>query len=62
MKTAFRVKWTAAFVSAGTAGAQTTTKTVRARDLGVPFDGTPGRFNAITDVPGVLVGHSDVRP
>jgi len=28
----------------------------RARDLGVPFDGTPGRFNAITDVPGVEVG------
>jgi L-aminopeptidase/D-esterase-like protein len=30
----------------------------RARDLGVPFDGTPGTFNAITDVPGVLVGHT----
>ena len=30
----------------------------RARDLGVPFDGTPGSFNAITDVPGVLVGHT----
>jgi len=28
----------------------------RARDLGVPFDGTPGQFNAITDVPGVEVG------
>lgn len=28
----------------------------RARDLGVPFDGTPGPFNAITDVPGVEVG------
>jgi len=25
----------------------------RARDLGVPFDGTPGRFNAITDVAGI---------
>ena len=30
----------------------------RARDLGIPFDGTPGTFNAITDVPGVLVGHT----
>jgi D-aminopeptidase len=30
----------------------------RARDLGVPFDGTPGRFNAITDVEGVEVGHT----
>ena len=30
----------------------------RARDLGVPFDGTPGALNAISDVPGVLVGHT----
>src|SRR6202795_691079 len=30
----------------------------RARDLGVPFDGTPGPFNAITDVSGVTVGHT----
>jgi D-aminopeptidase len=30
----------------------------RARELGVPFDGAPGRYNAITDVPGVLVGHT----
>jgi D-aminopeptidase len=30
---------------------------LRARDLGVPFDGTPGRFNAITDVAGVEVGY-----
>ncbi|MBV9010337.1 MAG: P1 family peptidase [Verrucomicrobia bacterium] len=29
---------------------------VRARDLGVPFEGTPGKLNAITDVPGVEVG------
>ena len=29
---------------------------VRARDLGIPFPGQPGRFNAITDVPGVKVG------
>lgn len=28
----------------------------RARDLGVPFEGTPGVRNAITDVPGVEVG------
>jgi L-aminopeptidase/D-esterase-like protein len=32
--------------------------TARARDLGVPFDGTPGPLNAITDVPGVEVGHA----
>ena len=30
----------------------------RARDLGVPFDGVPGPFNAITDVAGVEVGHT----
>jgi D-aminopeptidase len=30
----------------------------RARDLGVPFDGAAGRFNAITDVAGVEVGHT----
>ena len=28
----------------------------RARDLGLPFPGTPGPFNAITEVPGVAVG------
>ena len=30
----------------------------RARDLGVPFDGTPGALDAITDVKGVEVGHT----
>jgi len=30
---------------------------LRARDLGIPFDGVPGPFNAITDVAGVEVGH-----
>ncbi len=30
----------------------------RARDLGVPFDGTPGPLNAITDVAGVTAGHT----
>jgi D-aminopeptidase len=30
----------------------------RTRDLGVPFDGTPGPLNAITDVKGVEVGHT----
>src|SRR5438445_184649 len=33
-------------------------KIVRARDLGIPFEGTPGKFNAITDVPGVEVGYT----
>jgi L-aminopeptidase/D-esterase-like protein len=30
----------------------------RARDLGVPFEGTPGPLDAITDVRGVEVGHT----
>lgn len=34
------------------------TEKPRARDLGVPFDGTPGFLNAITDVAGVTVGHT----
>ncbi len=33
-------------------------KTIRARDLGIPFDGITGRLNAITDVAGVEVGHT----
>jgi len=33
-------------------------KIERARDLGIPFDGTPGKFNAISDVPGVEVGYA----
>ncbi len=32
----------------------------RARDLGIPFDGTPGKWNAITDVPGVEVGYATI--
>lgn len=32
----------------------------RARDLHIPFNGEPGLLNAITDVPGVEVGHSTI--
>ena len=32
----------------------------RARDIGIPFDGTTGKFNAITDVNGVEVGYSTI--
>lgn len=31
---------------------------IRARDLGIPLDGRPGYYNAITDVPGVTVGYT----
>ena len=30
----------------------------RARDLGIPFDGIPGTYNAISDIEGVMVGYS----
>jgi D-aminopeptidase len=36
-------------------------QTKRARDYGVPFDGKTGKNNAITDVEGVLVGHSTIK-
>ena len=32
----------------------------RARDLGIPLEGEPGRLNAITDVAGVTVGHATI--
>ena len=32
----------------------------RARDIGIPFRGIPGKFNAITDVKGVEVGYSTI--
>ena len=34
----------------------TATAPLRTRDLGLPFPGTPGPWNAITDVPGIAVG------
>jgi D-aminopeptidase len=43
-------------LAAGTAGEPS--RKPRARDLGVPFDGTPGPLDAITDVAGVTVGHT----
>jgi D-aminopeptidase len=50
---------TASLIAQGALLAQTTSAPIepRARDLGVPFDGTPGPFNAITDVAGVEVGY-----
>ena len=42
---------------AASLSAQTPQAKPRARDLGIPFDGTTGRWNAITDVAGVEVGH-----
>ena len=39
-------------------GASAQDKASRARDLGIPLEGNPGTLNAITDVPGVAVGHT----
>ena len=35
-------------------------KKMRARDLGIPFEGETGRHNAITDVEGITVGYSTI--
>ena len=35
-------------------------KKIRARDLGIPFEGTTGTANAITDVRGVAVGYETI--
>ena len=51
---------TFALMAAMTTGAQQSqqqSQKPRARALGVPFNGTPGPYNAITDVAGVEVGH-----
>jgi L-aminopeptidase/D-esterase-like protein len=48
----------ASIASAAGSGPDAAKSRPRARDLGVPFDGTPGPLNAITDVDGVLVGHT----
>ena len=40
------------------AAADVATGVMRARDLGVPFEGVPGELNAITDVCGIEVGHT----
>ena len=32
----------------------------KARDLGIPFEGNTGKYNAITDVPGVEVGYKTI--
>src|SRR6202022_1752623 len=47
----------ASFIASANAQDKPTAKP-RARALGVPFDGTPGPFNAITDISGITVGHT----
>jgi D-aminopeptidase len=44
----------------GVSVAQSVPAKARARELGIPFGGQPGALDAITDVPGVEVGHSTI--
>ena len=48
------------FAFAMVAGVAVAEDAPRARDIGVPFSGTPGPLNAITDVAGVTVGHETI--
>ena len=32
-------------------------KKIRARDIGIPLDGITGKYNSITDIDGIEVGH-----
>lgn len=45
-------------MTASTPAAAAVASRTRARQLGVPFAGTPGPYNAITDIPGVEVGYT----
>ena len=60
MRRALVAAWTVASIAAVLSGgfhvSVSAQSKPRARDLGVPFDGTPGALNAITDVAGVEVG------
>jgi len=49
-----------AILLVGASGVAAEAHKPRARDLGIPFDGTPGKWNSITDVPGVEVGYSTI--
>jgi L-aminopeptidase/D-esterase-like protein len=46
------------FLQVSLANAYVASPVKRARDLGVPFEGTTGELNAITDVPGLEVGQT----
>ncbi|MFW2177366.1 MULTISPECIES: P1 family peptidase [unclassified Moraxella] len=58
----FQLKTISKFISVFIAGvlfcSQSYAEQPRARDLGIPLDGKTGKFNAITDVQGVEVGHT----
>ncbi len=52
------MRWNALALCLAVVAPTTMAAEPRARDLGIPFAfGAPGKWNAITDVPGVAVGH-----
>jgi len=58
LRGAIKAGYVACALLALSANAQQSVQAGRARDLGIPFEGTPGKLNAITDVPGVEVGQT----
>jgi D-aminopeptidase len=57
MKTSFLVLAGSLLFSAAVSGQTPNPAKPRARELDIPFEGVTGKYNAITDVPGVLVGY-----
>jgi len=49
--------WAVVMLALAPAPAAAQAGSERARDIGIPLEGTAGRLDAITDVPGVTVGH-----
>lgn len=60
LKSPCRAFWVALLFTAIAFQALLAQSKPRARDLGIPFEGTPGPFNAITDVKGVEVGYATI--
>lgn len=54
------IKFALIFTTFSFISAATFSQKPRARDIGIPFNGTPGKYNAITDVAGVEVGYSTI--
>jgi D-aminopeptidase len=60
MRSLFKAALAALLLSSHIAGSAYAQSEPRARDLGVPFVGTPGPLNAITDIAGIEVGQTTV--
>lgn len=49
-----------ALITLGSASVASQVPRERAREIGIPLEGKPGPLDAITDVPGVMVGHATI--